>query len=233
MSALTTGTATNLVNLAEQINREHEAAGVAAQKAVEHAIRAGRLLIEAKTHVEHGGWGAWLQEHFQGSARTAQGYMRIASRLPELESKTQRVAFLPLREALALLAEPKPAPAPNHPADVKKLFPVLIPPPGHTLYGQAGDSTAIIENSPQGNFFYVTAIHWGHAENGYAEGTKKPIPWNLVNDQLHRLAFDWHAAEWTVVKSEEPKKYNQWLFDSHQEYVQRHVLTGASRGLSA
>ena len=39
------------------------------------------------------------------SERTAQAYMRVARDWPTLEAKAQRVADLPLRDALALLAE--------------------------------------------------------------------------------------------------------------------------------
>ena len=100
---------TDLTTLAEQINQEHLEAGAAISQSLQHARRAGELLIQAKAQVGHGEWGGWLEKHFHGSARTAQSYMRVASRFGELEQKTQRVADLPLREALALLAEPQEA----------------------------------------------------------------------------------------------------------------------------
>ena len=99
----------DLTALATQINREHQEAEAAATRSLQHVRRAGELLTQVKAQVGHGGWGPWLEQHFEGSARTAQTYMRIASRFEELESKTQRVADLPLREALALLAEPREA----------------------------------------------------------------------------------------------------------------------------
>lgn len=98
--------------LADAINREHEKAASHIQSAVHHAAKAGLLLIEAKADVGHGKWLAWLGQNCALSERTAQGYMRLARRMPEL-AKTKRVADLPLRRALKALASPsamKPEP---------------------------------------------------------------------------------------------------------------------------
>jgi hypothetical protein len=96
-----------LATLAEQINDHHRQAEAALRSGLEHALAAGRLLIEAKELCVHGTWGQWLAEHFEGSARTAQCYMRVAKRWPELEAKAQRVADLSFREAARLLAAPR------------------------------------------------------------------------------------------------------------------------------
>lgn len=95
-----------LTNLAADIRREHEHAYGKAREALEHARRAGELLIEAKSVVEHGQWLPWLAANVPFSERTAQGYMRLASRWSELEAKSATVADLPLRAALKALAEP-------------------------------------------------------------------------------------------------------------------------------
>ncbi len=94
--------------LAARINAEHRACEQAAMTTVQHAITAGALLVEAKDALPHGGWLPWLTEHFDGSQRTAQAYMRIARELPQLDGpEAQRVADLPLRDALRELAEPR------------------------------------------------------------------------------------------------------------------------------
>ena len=99
-----------LLVLAAQITNAHEDACRAAQSAIAHARRAGNLLIEAKAGLEHGSWLSWLGEHCSAiPERTAQAYMRVARDWPTLEAKAQRVADLPLRDALALLAEPREA----------------------------------------------------------------------------------------------------------------------------
>lgn len=85
----------SLADLAARIQQEHKAAVSAVKRGCEHAIAAGKLLIEAKGLVGHGWWLAWLREHCQVSPRTAQTYMQIARLAPD----AQRVADLPLRRA--------------------------------------------------------------------------------------------------------------------------------------
>jgi len=94
---------TALTVISADINREHRLANAAAQTAISHAINAGELLIEAKAKVSHGEWLPWLNANCELSERTARNYMRVA-RLPE--AKRQRVADMPLRQALETIAEP-------------------------------------------------------------------------------------------------------------------------------
>jgi Protein of unknown function (DUF3102) len=44
--------------------------------AQQHAIRIGKLLLQAKRKVPHGQWQEWVKEHFSGKA--ASEYMHIA-----------------------------------------------------------------------------------------------------------------------------------------------------------
>ncbi|CAN5819117.1 hypothetical protein BH20CHL1_BH20CHL1_09240 [soil metagenome] len=99
---------TTLATLAERANTEHRACESAIRTGLEHALNAGHLLIEAKALCPHGEWLPWLHEHFEGSERTAQAYMRVAREYPALEAdgNTQRVTDLSYREALKALAEP-------------------------------------------------------------------------------------------------------------------------------
>lgn len=72
---------------------------------MKHACEAGERLIQAKAMLPHGQWLPWLEANCEVSERSAQAYMRVARELPKLEgSKAQRVADLPLREAVRLLA---------------------------------------------------------------------------------------------------------------------------------
>lgn len=97
-------------SLADQINAEHEAAVSKAREALEHARRAGELLLKAKEKVDHGEWLAWVRENCRFSVRTAQVYMRIAENWPRL-ANAQASAHLSLEDALKLLAEPRAEPA--------------------------------------------------------------------------------------------------------------------------
>ena len=46
----------SLPDLAARIKAEHEATDAALKSSVQHAIRAGELLLEAKVLVKHGEW---------------------------------------------------------------------------------------------------------------------------------------------------------------------------------
>lgn len=97
----------NLEALAEQINVEHRACDAALRSGLRHAVNAGGLLAEAKERVNHGEWGSWLADNFEGSTRTAQAYMKVSREVPNLDAaKAQRVADLSFRGALAELSAP-------------------------------------------------------------------------------------------------------------------------------
>ena len=70
-------------------------------------MAAGELLSEAKAKLGHGDWLPWLEANCEVSVRTAQAYMRVGREWPQL-ADTQRVALLPMRAALEMLAEPRP-----------------------------------------------------------------------------------------------------------------------------
>jgi hypothetical protein len=91
----------DLKEIVVQINDAHAEAARSLRASVEHAIRAGELLIEAKRqHGRHGTWNQWLHDNIEFSERLAQAYMRLA-RLPV--EKRNAVADLPLREALSAI----------------------------------------------------------------------------------------------------------------------------------
>jgi Protein of unknown function (DUF3102) len=65
--------------LAADIRAERALHVAAVEASIEHAIKCGELLIEAKAMLnKHGEWLPWLHEHCELSERTAQRYMRIA-----------------------------------------------------------------------------------------------------------------------------------------------------------
>lgn len=95
----------HLAPLAEKINAATNSAEVSARSAMSRALDAGTLLIEAKKLVQHGEWENWLTGHCDVAPRTAQAYMRLAKSVPLLdEGKAQRVADLPVREAIRAIA---------------------------------------------------------------------------------------------------------------------------------
>jgi hypothetical protein len=100
-----------LDDLAGRIREAHADVQGAAAYALDRAMAAGDLLIEAKSKVGHGGWLPWLEDACAIPERTAQAYMRLARNREELKSAT--VAVLGVRDALALLAEAKTATDPD------------------------------------------------------------------------------------------------------------------------
>jgi hypothetical protein len=81
-----------LATLSSQINAEHAEAERSLRASVEHAIRAGELLLQAKCEIGHGNWTGWLQENITFSDRLAQAYMRLA-RLPAEKRNAVAVAI--------------------------------------------------------------------------------------------------------------------------------------------
>ena len=101
---VTNAPASDPQTLASRINEEHRRCEDAVGAARGHAVNAGELLTKAKAATRHGSWGAWLEENFEGSERTAQAYMRVYRRRDEIRNGA---AGLSLRGALKALASPK------------------------------------------------------------------------------------------------------------------------------
>jgi N6-adenosine-specific RNA methylase IME4 len=91
----------SLVDLAARIHDEWEIAENHFGCGLQHALTAGRLLLEAKAQLDHGEWLPWLRDHCRIPERTAQLYMRCAIHAEEL--KSERVADF--RGAVALIAK--------------------------------------------------------------------------------------------------------------------------------
>jgi hypothetical protein len=70
----------SLADLAARIHAEHEAFVDSMKRGLEHARRAGGMLIEAKRQIPHGQWLPWLGDHCQVSMRSAQAYMQVRRR---------------------------------------------------------------------------------------------------------------------------------------------------------
>lgn len=84
---------------------------------LQHAIKAGEALVEAKGQVEHGEWIPWVEKNCTFCRDTANRYMRLAQVSPLLVSNVGGLRHLPPEEVFRLLAgqgaegekaEPKP-----------------------------------------------------------------------------------------------------------------------------
>jgi Protein of unknown function (DUF3102) len=107
-----------LRDAAGRIDAEHEAATAHFANALEHAVTAGELLIEAKTRLGHGQWLGWLRTNCRVPERTAQHYMRLARRI----GKSAKLADLTVSQALDLIAEPRPVEPPSPVADFDEVW---------------------------------------------------------------------------------------------------------------
>jgi hypothetical protein len=105
----------DLDHLAHEINRQQQLADEHFRTSVQHALKVGGLLLLVKAGLRHGEWLPWLAANVSIAERTAQDYMNLAS-----QRDPRRVADLPLRKALATIAEPR-ASAPEPPADTTDL----------------------------------------------------------------------------------------------------------------
>jgi len=179
-----TTTLAPLPQLAEQINHHHRACEAAMNRGLDHALQAGRLLIEAKAQVNHGGWLPWLKENFVGSDRTAQIYMRVADRWPEIEAKAQEPTLLTLDAASRLLTTPKAGPGPIGAAKYTM-------PAGFTLEtgkclggkrlrtdGRITHSVWVAESIEHPGYWNIILIGWlpqSAEEGGFIGGMQRPV----------------------------------------------------------
>jgi hypothetical protein len=97
----------SLVRLADEANGHHLAAGESVRSALNHAISAGKKLLEAKALVGHGRWTLWIDENFAGSKRTAEVYTRLARHEDQVRANAQGTAVITIDAALRSLATPR------------------------------------------------------------------------------------------------------------------------------
>ena len=71
-----------------------------------YAIEVGRRLVEAKAMLQHGEWGAWLQEKVDFTQRSATNLMRIYEEYGN-DSNWKSISNLSYTKALKLLAVPE------------------------------------------------------------------------------------------------------------------------------
>ena len=94
-------------DLAARINAEHEEVKKALRNAADHAMKTGKLLLQMKATIPHGGWLEWVGANCRFSDRTAQVYMWLADNWALLAANTQNIADLTLIDAIKLLEQLK------------------------------------------------------------------------------------------------------------------------------
>lgn len=114
---------------AAEINAEHLAATGKAREAIEHARRAGEMLLDVKAGLGHGAFLPWLAANITFSDRTAQRYMVLAENWPAIAAKSDTLSDLTIRGALRAIAKPRQEPE-HRELDVREVdVPVAAPAP--------------------------------------------------------------------------------------------------------
>lgn len=176
----------------QSITEAHQAAQTSMRDAVAHAIRAGALLIEAKSAMPHGEFGGFCKA-LPFSDRTARGYMQLARLDPE---NRQRVADLSLREALQKLAAPRPA-FDDHGIPLSAACETLA-----RLPDDAG--MVCIEPSTHAGYFFVTRM-----SPREAWGLNRPVHQRAVGAVLEALGVR-PDLSW-IQRTTTPRATNEWL----------------------
>lgn len=91
-----------LGELLDQANQEHQLVGEALGQALDHVIRAGAVLTDARNNfVGYAGWEKWVEQHFEGGRTVAGYYMRIYAHrelvadLPNVNQAMKRLQGMP------------------------------------------------------------------------------------------------------------------------------------------
>lgn len=182
--------------LVARINVAHAEATAYAGKAIERALEAGDLLIQAKTHVQHGEWHSWLRQHCPSiSPRTVQNYMRIARELP---AEKRIDAHLTVNGALKMLARPEQ----EKPAAQQEIEPEFdcFPRLGERAVLYDEWEWFIAESSQYPGYYWVARFLWGDGEDsgGITSIFRRPMNKrgvSLFMEQHHVLNKEWALEE--------------------------------------
>jgi hypothetical protein len=101
-----TGQATSLDHLAIAIREAHASVVNALNSAVDHAIRCGNILADAKKQTGHGRWGEFLKA-CEINERTARRYVQLAD-LAQNGRATTDLTGLTIEGAIKKLSPPRP-----------------------------------------------------------------------------------------------------------------------------
>jgi hypothetical protein len=184
-------------SLSVDINRHHDLARTKAAEAINHAMEAGKLLLQAKAGMEHGAWGSWLRSNVRVTPRQAQRYMALAQGKPvpiRAIAKNDTVSHLPI----AVDAWPAP-----------EWKPTL----GHWMHTITdGAAWWVVPSIADPKFFHISKF-WNLAApeatdgatdwdgSSMYDGTKRPVRFDAVEHFLKHLgmkepaAADWGSSE--------------------------------------
>lgn len=95
------------LKLKKSINENHRLIQTATGEVVDRAVLTGELFLKWKELLPHGRFESFVEDHFDGSLRTAQIYMQVSKRLNALP-KSAKSALLKQERSIAGLIPAKP-----------------------------------------------------------------------------------------------------------------------------
>lgn len=219
-------TSSALESLAANIRIEHGRASALARDALDHALEAGRLLIEAKAKLTHGAWLPWLETNCpEIKKRQVQRYIRLAEKVPAL-SKASRETHLSIRGALALLSEPRAEPeALPFELDAETgAQGILRPSRRERIFIHVMPSDDAPDPDTGLGYFYLSALHSAPGEHvSSVDASKRPIRRDYVAMMLGYLCPRWREAEWSS-QGFMPVDHNLWLYSDRRQWFEEEVL---------
>jgi len=192
------GKTTTLSSLADRINAAQNHVTTSLKAALKYAVEAGQALNEARDLVPHGEWSKWLSANCEVSDRSARNYMRLARELPKLKpEERQRVAELPLREAMKMIAAAKPE------------VDCLNPPTGYYSFYEFPEEMMLFAqiypaHESQGYFHILICGAFDGSEDGWFDYLKKPIRGDFVRDYLNSRFVGLSDREWSLRQGAAP-----------------------------
>lgn len=159
---------------AAEINRLHDLAGQHAALAVEHAKRAGSLLLEVKAQLPHGEFLPWVRANVRVTPRQAQRYIAAAQgKEPAPKLKSDTMSHLEV--------------------DAPRLFPGETPTPeflpdaGHCyIAGKPQGAVYLVEpSSRHPGYLYVSRLN----EDGTCDYTRRPVAAPYVEMTLQHFGM--------------------------------------------
>lgn len=217
--------------LADEINEEHRQAEAAMTEALVHARNAGRGLNAAKDQTEHGEWGDWVRDNFEGSERTARVYQRIARNWTKIENR-QRDADLSIRGAVRLLRDGDSADAGSEETEERE--------PGRVEAGEAiylrfpewavGVDYGWIWPATEEGFFWLVFMESHPDGSGTTRFWWRPMSAEGIEVVFDTLRIPGDEAIWTSLGQSEPKDYNPFIFSSREEQTARWIKSWKDPG---
>ena len=201
-----------LPDLAAGIDQAHGQAVAAAGVAIEHALRCGELLMEAKARIGHGGFLDWLGKNCTVAERQARNYVKLARNWPTIQAKSEPGSVLTVKGALRLIGRTSAGTDRTAPGTAAGLPEGFEPQPGKYLRGQhrvfEHGLALVAESAKHPGYWHVYLLDGRPTPdgNGADFSTLRPILAQHLAGMFHHLLQN---------GNERPEAYEWMICDAH------------------